>query len=79
MISNSLRCFISLLKYPLPSLRTQVQAFVDRLFILLADYAAVGGAGNKGVGMELNRLLFKVSFIMHILLVYKLWRTWLCI
>uniref|UniRef100_F1KPR6 Small subunit processome component 20 n=1 Tax=Ascaris suum TaxID=6253 RepID=F1KPR6_ASCSU len=59
VISNSLRCFISLLKYPLPSLRTQVQAFVDRLFILLADYAAVGGAGNKGVGMELNRLLFK--------------------
>uniref|UniRef100_A0A915BRI6 DRIM domain-containing protein n=1 Tax=Parascaris univalens TaxID=6257 RepID=A0A915BRI6_PARUN len=59
VISNSLRCFISLLKYPLPSLRIQVQAFVDRLFILLADYAAVGGAGNRGVEMELNRLLFK--------------------
>ncbi len=45
-----------------------MQSFVDRLFVLLADYAALGAAGSAGHTIELNLLLFKVPAISPLLL-----------
>uniref|UniRef100_A0A158R5P3 DRIM domain-containing protein n=1 Tax=Syphacia muris TaxID=451379 RepID=A0A158R5P3_9BILA len=59
IVSNALRCFVLILKYPLPSLKTHIQKFVDRLYILLAEYSSMGVAGNKGVMLELIVLVFK--------------------
>lgn len=51
-----------LFKFPLPNIEANLKFLVDRFFIILADYAGLGAAGNKAAVLELNQLLFKVFF-----------------
>jgi U3 small nucleolar RNA-associated protein 20 len=53
-----LRCLGWLLKYPLPSLKSNIQKIAQGMFVLLKNYASVGAA--KGDNFELVSLLFKV-------------------
>jgi hypothetical protein len=68
VLIGALRCLLACLHFPLPQLKSSMQSFVDRLFVLLADYAALGAAGSAGHTIELNLLLFKVPAISPLLL-----------
>ncbi|CAJ0581710.1 unnamed protein product, partial [Mesorhabditis spiculigera] len=57
--SLALRCVYRMLMFPLPSLHSNTKSLTERLFVILADYSALGGAGNKQAVLELNQLLFK--------------------
>uniref|UniRef100_A0A915PNY0 Uncharacterized protein n=1 Tax=Setaria digitata TaxID=48799 RepID=A0A915PNY0_9BILA len=63
ILVNSLRCFLILLRFPLPSLRSNMTQFANRLFILLADYAVSGiiGSNQECVrkSIEVSQLVFK--------------------
>ncbi|VDN28299.1 unnamed protein product [Gongylonema pulchrum] len=63
ILINSLRCFLLLLKFPLPALRTNMPKFLDRLFIFLADYTAFTTAGHAAEyaqnSLEVSQLVFK--------------------
>ncbi|KAI1722975.1 down-regulated in metastasis domain-containing protein [Ditylenchus destructor] len=59
IIALAMKCLISLLKYPLRNITDCVQTIVDRLFVILANYAGLGLAGNKLDMISLNQLLFK--------------------
>ncbi|KAI6183438.1 Small subunit processome component 20-like protein [Aphelenchoides bicaudatus] len=56
--SSALRVLVILLKFPLPSITTRMPALVDRLFILLSEYANATGTTKTNVN-ELNQHLFK--------------------
>ena len=45
-----LRCLGWLLKYPLPSLKSNIQKIAQGMFVLLKNYASVGAA--KGDNFE---------------------------
>jgi hypothetical protein len=47
-------------KFPLPEIKSRLKSLIDRFFVILADYAGLGAAGNKATILELNQLLFKV-------------------
>ncbi|CAG9531847.1 unnamed protein product [Cercopithifilaria johnstoni] len=63
ILVHSLRCFLILLRFPLPSLRSIMTQFVDRLFILLADYTTLNANGNireyVRQSVEVSHLVFK--------------------
>jgi hypothetical protein len=42
---------------------------VDRLFVILHDYAGLGSAANKATVLELQQLLFKVFLLARNLLI----------
>lgn len=66
ILVNSLRCFLILLRFPLPSLRSTMPQFLDRLFVLLADYTTSNAIGNLQEyvpkSVEVSQLVFKVDF-----------------
>uniref|UniRef100_A0A915DUY4 Small subunit processome component 20 homolog n=1 Tax=Ditylenchus dipsaci TaxID=166011 RepID=A0A915DUY4_9BILA len=62
IIALSLRSLVGLIKYPLEHFSAQIQAIVDRLFVVLSEYAGMGN--NPGL-VELSQLLFKV-FCNHL-------------
>ncbi|CAJ0951085.1 unnamed protein product, partial [Mesorhabditis belari] len=57
--SLALRCVYRMLPYPLPTLHANTKSLCERLFVILADYSAMGNAGNRQTVLELNQLLFK--------------------
>ncbi|VDM07256.1 unnamed protein product [Wuchereria bancrofti] len=63
ILVNSLRCFLILLRFPLPSLRSIMTQFLNRLFILLADYTTSSATGNTQEyvrkSAEVSQLVFK--------------------
>ncbi|VDN01368.1 unnamed protein product [Thelazia callipaeda] len=69
----SLRCFLILLKFPLPSLRSNIAEFLNRLFILLADYAAIGafGSAHEYVRKSSESLTQIIRDAPHLVLISK--------
>jgi hypothetical protein len=63
IIALSLRSILYLLKYPLKSWKSCQSELVNRLFSILADYAAMGQAANQPAIIELQQNLFKVKQI----------------
>ncbi|MCP9260147.1 hypothetical protein DINM_003269 [Dirofilaria immitis] len=63
ILVNSLRCFLILLRFPLPSLRSTMTQFLNRLFILLSNYVTSDTTGNaQGCArksVEVSQLVFK--------------------
>uniref|UniRef100_A0AC34GGX9 Uncharacterized protein n=1 Tax=Panagrolaimus sp. ES5 TaxID=591445 RepID=A0AC34GGX9_9BILA len=59
IIGVSLRCLHGLLKFPLPSIEANKNEIIERLFVVLADYAGLGAAGHLGSIQELSQNLFK--------------------
>uniref|UniRef100_A0A914Z7Q9 Small subunit processome component 20 homolog n=1 Tax=Panagrolaimus superbus TaxID=310955 RepID=A0A914Z7Q9_9BILA len=59
IIGVSLRCLHGLLKFPLPSVEANKNEIIERLFVILADYAGLGAAGHLGSIQELSQNLFK--------------------
>ncbi|EFO25702.1 hypothetical protein LOAG_02781 [Loa loa] len=63
ILVNALRCFLILLRFPLPSLRSNMTQFLNRLFILLADYTTSDAIGNTQEyvrkSVEVSQLVFK--------------------
>jgi U3 small nucleolar RNA-associated protein 20 len=59
IIGVSLRCLHGLLKFPLPSIESNKNEIIERLFVVLADYAGLGAAGHLGSIQELSQNLFK--------------------
>jgi len=57
--ANCLRAMVHLLRFPLPSLETQVSEIAAAMFVLLRNYATAGAA--RGDNKELITMLFKVS------------------
>ncbi|XP_064596875.1 small subunit processome component 20 homolog [Liolophura sinensis] len=71
MTCVSLRCLCWLLKFPLPSLETQVERIASSLFVLLKNYATAGAA--KGDNKELVSMCFKtVTVLVRDVKLYKL-------
>ncbi|KAL3993565.1 hypothetical protein ACH3XW_18080 [Acanthocheilonema viteae] len=63
ILVHSLRCFLILLRFPLPSLRSMITQFLNHLFILLADYTTSDAISNTqeyvGKSVEVSHLVFK--------------------
>ncbi|TMS35860.1 hypothetical protein L596_003161 [Steinernema carpocapsae] len=59
VVSNALRSIVSMLEHPLPQLKASISKIVESLFVLLADYAGMGRAGDKISVLELTQNLFK--------------------
>jgi hypothetical protein len=54
----ALRALVVLLKFPLASVPGQMSTLIDRLFILVSEYANASGTTKSNV-QELNQHLFK--------------------
>jgi U3 small nucleolar RNA-associated protein 20 len=61
--ATSLRCLLSLLKFPLPALREKIKAITNSLFVLLSNYASAGAAA-KGDNAELLVMCFKAVTVL---------------
>ncbi|KAK0395895.1 hypothetical protein QR680_001477 [Steinernema hermaphroditum] len=59
VVSGALRAIVAILEYPLPQLKLSITKIVETLFVLLADYAGMGRAGEKISILELTQNLFK--------------------
>uniref|UniRef100_A0A0R3RU82 DRIM domain-containing protein n=1 Tax=Elaeophora elaphi TaxID=1147741 RepID=A0A0R3RU82_9BILA len=63
ILVHSLRCFLILLRFPLPSMRAIMSQFLNRLFILLADYTSSIAIDNTQEyarkSVEVSQLVFK--------------------
>lgn len=82
VISASLRCLLTSMRLPLPSLKKQISSIAGHLFVLLNSYAGAGA--GKGDNFELVVMCFKVLTVLirdvtyhtitekqlHVLLVY---------
>ncbi|KFM72554.1 Small subunit processome component 20-like protein, partial [Stegodyphus mimosarum] len=62
IISISLRCLLSLYKFPLPSLKTVTKNIVNSLFILINKYSATGM--GQGENFEMILMCFKVLTVL---------------
>ena len=80
--SSALRCFLTFLRLPLPSLKKHIGSVASHVFVLLNNYAGAGA--GKGDNFELVVMSFKVLTVLirdvtyhsvtekqlHVLLVY---------
>uniref|UniRef100_A0A4D5RSY9 Putative drim down-regulated in metastasis-like protein n=1 Tax=Ixodes scapularis TaxID=6945 RepID=A0A4D5RSY9_IXOSC len=62
VVTTSLRCFVRLLRMPLPSLSSHVQRLGRSLFVLLHRHT--GASMKQGENMELLMLAFKVVTVL---------------
>ncbi|XP_041442196.1 small subunit processome component 20 homolog isoform X2 [Xenopus laevis] len=54
VITGALQSFIWILKFPLPSLKTNTEALIKQLFLLLKDYAKAGVAKGQNFHLVVN-------------------------
>ena len=62
VISSALRCFLIVLRLPLPSLKKHIGSVCSHLFVLLNNYAGAGA--GKGDNFELIVMCFKVLTVL---------------
>ena len=60
--SSALRCLLTFLRMPLPSLKKEIGSVVGHVFVLLNNYAGAGA--GKGDNLELVVMCFKVLTIL---------------
>ena len=61
--STALRCCLWILRFPLPSLKTNIKSITNSLFVLLNNYASPGAANEGTDNFELIVTCFKVQFM----------------
>ncbi|XP_051784418.1 small subunit processome component 20 homolog isoform X1 [Erpetoichthys calabaricus] len=54
VITESLQCFIWILKFPLPSVENNIDQLTKQLFVLLKDYAKAGAAKGDNFHLVVN-------------------------
>ena len=59
--STALRCCLWILRFPLPSLKTNIKSITNSLFVLLNNYASPGAANEGTDNFELIVTCFKVQ------------------